>query len=103
MHALGYQVGRKGSKQALHPVGSPGYGKHMLSGPDAMAFSGNGVWDVREGKPLSEYVTGEERLLGDLHQQGHYTCREVWELRPRNSVEANWRAFLYQTNAPAHV
>lgn len=75
----------------------------MDSGPDAIDFSGNGVWDVREGKPLSEYVTGEERLLGDLHQQGHYTCREVWELRPRNSVEANWRAFLYQTNAPAHV
>lgn len=53
-------------------------GECMYPGPrdyGLLCGGGGQSEDVREGGLLSEYVSGEEWLLGVFHQQGHCTSR----------------------------
>lgn len=53
--ALRSQVGRYSSGPAYYHART-----HVLTGTRALEYSGEGVLNVREGRPLSKYVAGEE-------------------------------------------
>lgn len=60
MHVLGSRVGQQGSRPAYSPARRVGWETHAIMGIEAVYCSGTRVWDVWVGRPLREYIEGNE-------------------------------------------